>query len=95
MTILLPREEDRLIAQDYEGRLDSLEPKNKQNFKMKMDSYRREIEEAYRNIVRGLRQHAKMTRRFQEKIESKNEKYQQLLEHIDSLFLIELEKVLN
>jgi hypothetical protein len=33
-----------------------------------MERRREEIEEAYRIIVKGLREHAKMTRRFLEKI---------------------------
>lgn len=36
-----------------------------------------------------------MTRRFQEKIDSRNSKYEQLLTHIDNLFMSDLESALN
>ena len=39
-------------------------------------------------IVRGLREHAKMTRRFLEKIENANVEYQQYLEHLHNVFKI-------
>jgi len=46
-------------------------------------------------IVKGLREHAKMTRRFAEKIETANADYVQYLEHLQNVFKIELETALN
>lgn len=95
MTVLLPQEEDRLISQDYEAKLDALQDTNAKEFKIHMSKRRKEIEEAYKFIVKGLREHAKMTRRFVDKIEAKNTKYEQFIEHIENLFAIELEAALN
>ena len=46
-------------------------------------------------MIKGLREHAKMKRRFDEKLNYANEQYQQYLEHLQTVFKIELEKALN
>ena len=46
-------------------------------------------------MIKGLREHAKMSRRFAEKIEAANAEYIQYLEHLHNVFKIELETALN
>ncbi len=57
-------------------------------FKKNMEKRKKELEDSYRNIVKGLRDYAKMTRRFIDKIETKNIKYDQFLEHLQNVFKI-------
>jgi hypothetical protein len=36
MTVLLPQEEDRLIAEDYEAKLDAIQDSNSKDFKRQL-----------------------------------------------------------
>ena len=79
MTVLLPNEEDRLIEEEYKKKIDVMMGENVVYFKRNIERRREEMEDTYRVIVRGLREHAKMTRRFIEKIEAANSHYEQYL----------------
>lgn len=91
----MPLEEDRLIAEEYEGKIDQAMGVDASKFKKQMGRSRKELEDTYKGIVKGLKEHAKMTRRFVDKIETANIKYQQHLEHLENVFKTELETALN
>lgn len=77
-----------MIEEDYKKKIDAMLGENVVYFKKNMERRREEILEAYAIIVRGLREHAKMTRRFIEKIENANNQYVQHLEHLQNVFKI-------
>jgi hypothetical protein len=56
---------------------------------------RKELEETYKIAVKGLKEHARLLRRFTEKLEAKNAKYEQFLEHLQNLFRTDLDAALN
>lgn len=75
MTVLLPLEEDRLIEEQYKRKINLLMGDNAVYFKLNMERRREEVQDDYRVVVRGLREHGKMTRRFQERINDANSHY--------------------
>lgn len=95
MVVLLPAEEDRLVEQEYERKLDAVQDADETEFKRSMARKRKELEETYRTTVKGLKEHARLMRRFTDKLDSKNIKYEQFLEHLQNLFRTDLEAALN
>ena len=53
-------------------------------FKRNMERRKEEVIEHYHYMIKGLREHAKMKRRFNEKVNAAMEQYEQYLDHLRS-----------